>query len=298
MSIIGQWLRRQTGGKLTPGPITVAEQAARGISAGSLKYDFSLVACARWEAANIQEWVEYHKSIGFSHVYLYCNDDDPIPLFHAVAPYSYGNDPFITFLHWPIVGQQVEIYLHFLKTFRHETGWFSFLDIDEFFVLKGVNNITRFMRKYEGHADCLYFNWMLYGNNGKVRRDDGATLTSYVRRGRGVNSHTKMLCRSDCIDPMAIEQGHAMGRGAFHHFMDNYKLPGVRCRDVLLRVNRRIRRQFPRERGAVRQPRGLRRRCPGTRLRRPFSVPLRGGFHPPLAPRRLRRPGRDVAVGV
>ena len=66
------------------------------------------------------------------------------PLFRAVAPYAYGADPFITFQYWPAVGQQIEIYLHFLKTFKHETEWFSFLDIDEFFVLKGVDNIAAF----------------------------------------------------------------------------------------------------------------------------------------------------------
>ena len=131
-------------------------------------------------------------------------------------------------------GQQIEIYLHFLKTFKHETAWFSFLDIDEFLVLKGVDNIARFMREYEMQVDCLYFNWVVYGNSGKVRREDGPTLTSYLRREATPDGHTKMLCRSAAIDAAAIERGYAMGRGAFHHFLDNYRLPGVRCRDVLL----------------------------------------------------------------
>jgi hypothetical protein len=231
MSPIGQWFQRLAGGKQTSGPAA----AARGIPAATTsKYDFSLVACARWEAADIQEWVEYHRSIGFSHVYLYSNDEDPIPLFRAVAPYTTGNDPFVTFLHWPVIGQQAEIYLHFLATFRHDTKWYSFLDIDEFFVLKGVDNIARFMQDYEPHVDCLYFNWVLFGNNGKVRRDDSPTLTSYLRRARGLDPHTKLLCRSACIDPASIEHGPAAARTTFHHFIDNYKLPGVRCRDVLL----------------------------------------------------------------
>ncbi|HEX3576687.1 MAG TPA: glycosyltransferase family 2 protein [Rhodopila sp.] len=195
------------------------------------KHRFSLVACARWEETQIQEWVEYHKSIGFDHIYLYSNDDDPLPLFRAIAPYAYGADPFITFRHWPHVGEQVEIYLHFLDTFKDETEWFSFLDIDEFFVLKRVATIAEFMREHETQVDCLYFNWLIYGNCGKLRRDDGPTLTSYVRRASRVDAHTKMLCRSAAIDAAAIRQN--AGRAAFWHFLDHFDLPGVRCRDVL-----------------------------------------------------------------
>jgi hypothetical protein len=195
------------------------------------KHRFSLVACARWEETQIQEWVEYHKSIGFDHVYLYSNDDDPAPLFRAIAPYAYGPDPFITFRHWLAIGEQTEIYLHFLDTFKQETDWFSFLDIDEFFVLKHIDNISAFMRDYEAGVDCLYFNWLIYGNCGKVRRDDRPTLTSYLRRARKVDAHTKMICRSAAIDPAAIRQ--RLGRAAFWHFLDNFELPGLRCRDVL-----------------------------------------------------------------
>jgi hypothetical protein len=195
------------------------------------KHRFSLVACARWEETQIQEWVEYHKSIGFDHIYLYSNDDDPTALFQAVAPYAYGQDPFVTFQYWPAVGQQIEIYLHFLQTFKHETEWFSFLDIDEFFVLKGLNSIPAFMLEYEATVDCLYFNWVIYGNSGRLRREQGPTLTSYLRRAQKPDCHTKMLCRSASIDAAAIQQNP--GRGAFWHFLDNYHIQGLRCRDVL-----------------------------------------------------------------
>ncbi|WP_428485575.1 glycosyltransferase family 2 protein [Rhodopila sp.] len=197
------------------------------------KHKFSLVACARWEEKHIQEWVEYHKSIGFDHIYLYSNDEDPAELFRAVAPYVHGFDPFVTFRHWPHIGEQPQIYLHFLKTFKHETEWFSFLDIDEFFVLKGLDDIFAFMLDHEARVDCLYFNWVIYGNSNKVRREDGPTLTSYLRRAGVVDTHTKMLCRAAAVDAALVQQGLEAGRGAFWHFLDNYKLPGVRCRDVL-----------------------------------------------------------------
>jgi Glycosyl transferase family 2 len=197
------------------------------------RYKYSLVACARWEETQIQEWIEYHRSIGFDHVYLYSNDDDPSATFKAVSPYLHGRDPFVTFRHWPIVGQQAEMYFHFLETFKHETEWFSFLDIDEFFVLRGSDDICDFMRDYRSKVDCLYFHWVIYGNSDKLQRDDGPTLISYPRRTARVNVHTKMLCRSAAIEAALVRQGQSHGRGAFWHFLDNYKLPAVRCRDVL-----------------------------------------------------------------
>ena len=207
------------------------------------KYRFSLVACARWEETQVQEWVEYHKSIGFDHIYLYSNDAYPAPLFQAVAPYAYGANPFVTFRHWPRAGEQIEIYLHFLDTFRAETEWFSFLDIDEFLVLKRVDNIAAFMRVYEARVDCLYLNWLIYGHNGNVRRGDKPTLTSYPRRARHLDAHTKMICRSASVDPALLRA--RMGAAAFWHFLDNYHLPGVRCHDVLMRPMEGYSADFP-----------------------------------------------------
>ncbi len=197
------------------------------------RYRFALVACARWEETVIQEWVAYHRSIGFEHIYLYSNDDDPEPLFRAVAPWVIGPDPFITFRHWPVVGQQMEMYLHFLETFKAETEWFSFLDIDEFFVFKGINNVAAFMRGYTGGVDCLYFNWLNYGHCGRVTRASGQTLLSHVRHADRLDVHTKHLCRSAAVDAAAVRLGYLSGCGAFHHFLDNYLLDGLRCADVL-----------------------------------------------------------------
>ncbi|MBS0640562.1 MAG: glycosyltransferase family 2 protein [Proteobacteria bacterium] len=197
------------------------------------RHKFSLVACARWEEAYIQEWIEYHQSIGFDHIYLYSNDDDPAPLISAVSPYLHGDKPFVTLRHWRHIGEQPQIYLHFLETFREETEWFSFLDIDEFFTLKGVDDIYAFMLDYQSSTDCLYFNWVQYGHSFKQQRDDLPVLTSYLWRAAGPADATKLLCRASSVPAELVRDGLARGRGAFWHFLDNYNLPDVRCRDVL-----------------------------------------------------------------
>ncbi|HVZ06861.1 glycosyltransferase family 2 protein [Rhodopila sp.] len=197
------------------------------------RHTYALVACARWEEAYIREWIEYHRAIGFDHIYLYSNDDDPAPLFSAVSAYLYGRDPFVTFRHWPVLGDQRRIYLHFLATFKQDTEWFCFLDIDEFIVLKDIDDIGVFMRDYRDHVDCLYFHWAVFGNTFRKHRSAGSALMTYLFRAHFINPHTKMLCRSAAIDAAAVRKGLDDGFGAFWHFLDNYHLPGVRCRDVL-----------------------------------------------------------------
>ena len=48
-------------------------------------YATSIVACARWEDPYVAEWVTYHLDLGFDHIYLHCNDDDPAPFKATLA---------------------------------------------------------------------------------------------------------------------------------------------------------------------------------------------------------------------
>ncbi|TLU73856.1 glycosyltransferase family 2 protein [Lichenicoccus roseus] len=196
------------------------------------KHKFSLVACARWEEAAILEWLDYHKSIGFDHVYLWSNDDDPATLREAVAPHLCGVDPFLTFNHWPARGKQGEIYERFVAEFAIETEWFCFLDIDEFLVLKGIDNIHRFMQPLENEFGCIYFNWLNYGPNGRPRREPGSVLLGHTRRSRSLDFHTKNIIRSSLVTIAEIRAGNLAGALAYFHFWHDYKLAGLRIGDA------------------------------------------------------------------
>lgn len=197
------------------------------------RHAHALVACARQEDARIQEWVEYHRSIGFDHVYLYCNDDEPCALLKAAGSYLLGPDPFITFRHWPAAGQRAEMFLHFLATFKDEADWFAFLDIDEFLVLKDGGDVAGFMLPFHASADCVYFNGFNYGSNGKVHRDDSPVLLSHLRRAAEPDPRTRMICRSSAVDASAVAAGHGQGGGDFWSALDGYGIAGLRCVNVL-----------------------------------------------------------------
>lgn len=160
------------------------------------KYKISLVACARWETRYISEWLSYHKSIGIDHVYLYCNDDDPIEFYTQVLPFLEGDNPFVTFIHYPKKGLQFQMYFHFNRKYMPETEWFMFLDIDEFFCIRSFEGAHSFLETFPQDMDALYINWCSFGHNGHKTRPDGSVLLNYTRREDGVTPFTKVIVKS------------------------------------------------------------------------------------------------------
>lgn len=150
------------------------------VSSRRPKYKSAIAACARWESDSILEWVTYHKSLGFDHIYLYCNDDDPLELYERLCPLIVGDSPFVTFIYYPFVGLQTAMYKHFLRTAAQDTEWFIFLDIDEFIALKQHPDIHAFIRDYGKDSDAVYLNWIFFGNNGHVTRPTGSVLAQYI----------------------------------------------------------------------------------------------------------------------
>ena len=194
---------------------------------------WSVVTTARWEAPYIAEWLAYHQAIGFDHVYLYCNDEDPGELYTAAAGWIEGPDPFVTFLHCPHQGQQWWMILNWLQTRKDETEWVAFLDVDEFLSLRRDADVGAFLRR-RPEADCVYFYWAMFGHMGWAERPPGSVLRQYVRREAGLNPWTKTLTRTAAIDPSLLR---TEVRGAIvhpHHGWDRkFSRPGLRSVDVL-----------------------------------------------------------------
>ena len=197
------------------------------------RHKFSLVACVRWEEDDIVEWIEYHRAIGIEHFYIYSNDDSPVTLLKVLAPYLFRPDSIITFRHWPIPGQQPQIYFHFLQNFKHETEWFCFLDIDEFLVFKTTNSIQRFMSRFEQTHDAVYLNWLIYGNNHLAERDRDSVLFAYTRRSRGINHHTKVITRAAAVDAADVERRFLSGKIGFWHFWNDYGFEPARLTNAI-----------------------------------------------------------------
>ncbi|MCB5943638.1 glycosyltransferase family 2 protein [Acidocella sp. KAb 2-4] len=162
----------------------------------TLKHRFAICACARWETPYIVEWLNYYRDLGFGHVYLYCNDDDPGPFYERVLPFTQGAAPFVTFHHHPHQGQQFEMYAHFLRHHLAETEWVSFFDIDEFLRLPPGQDIAAFMARFAPEVECVLFNWVFFGPNGHKIPPEGLVLENFTRREAALHPHTKFAARS------------------------------------------------------------------------------------------------------
>jgi hypothetical protein len=164
------------------------------------RYQHAIVACARWESEYLAEWLVYHRQVGFDHAYIYCNDDDPAECYERLLPFIVGPDPFVSFVYFPFVGLQGEMYKHFLRTHLYETGWFIFLDVDEFIVFRQEGTVANFLAKRLDHADMIFLNWLVFGHSGFKVRPRGSVLLNYTMRANTVHHYTKVLTRAQALD--------------------------------------------------------------------------------------------------
>lgn len=199
------------------------------------KYEYSIMTCCRWEYNNISEWVSYYKSIGFDHIYLYCNDDDPRDLYSNCLPFMSNENSFITFVHYAEVGNQFGMILDFLKRFKHETKWISFLDCDEFLLLRNINNIKKFMENFQQN-DAVYFNWSMFGTNSFEKRPEGSVLLNYFYRENILHPLTKVVSKTEIYSEEWIKTNEECidtdPDDSIHHGISSY-LTDFNCVNVL-----------------------------------------------------------------
>ena len=170
------------------------------------QYECALVSCARWEAESVVEWLNFHRSIGFDHAFLYCNDDDPVEFFEAVTPFV--DSGFVHFYHHPIQGQQEAMLTHFLRNHATECEWFAFFDLDEFLLLRHQDTVTEFLKTFEIPPDAVHFNTLNAGHNGHLTRPKGSVIENFPRRKDEVEGFTKCLVRSAAYDPSRLDDAY------------------------------------------------------------------------------------------
>jgi hypothetical protein len=204
--------------------------SVRPREASTIVFRYSIVACARWETPYIAEWLAYYEALGFQHIYLYCNDDDPAELRAAISVATRHNPGFVSFTHFPGQGLQAEMYVAAMDQARRTSEWVTFLDVDEFLVLRNCDDIHKFMQPFYGTTDSVHFNWVYFGNSGFVERPPGSVLRQYTRRNASVNATTKHLTRTALLDrDRLLHPAHP----PFWHALANSVWSGCRRVNVL-----------------------------------------------------------------
>jgi hypothetical protein len=156
-----------------------------------------IVCIAKLESDYIEEWVKYHLALGFSHIFIYDNEDVPtyenqlqeyndnITVVHAP-----GND-------YPQGPIQYLILHHFVVNFcRHDITHIAHIDIDEFIVLKQHANISDFIQEYiTDDYDCagIGMNWRIFGSSGLTEQTNKPVTESFTMCESMGNKHIKTI---------------------------------------------------------------------------------------------------------
>lgn len=124
----------------------------------------AIQAICKNETPYLNEYVNYHLSIGFDHIYIYDNDST-IPVRETIKDILN-----VSVIDFPGQGRQIESQNHMLKHYGNLYDWVAMIDVDEFIVPKKYTNIKDVLSNYLSFGG-LGVNWMMFGTSGLIDRD-------------------------------------------------------------------------------------------------------------------------------
>jgi len=131
------------------------------------KYKISICGIFKNEAPFLKEWIEFHEMIGIEHFYLYNNNSEDD---YRTVLNPYIERGLVTLIEWPYNQGQIKAYKHFYDSFRQETQWVSFLDIDEFFCPRYDISLLDWLKKNDKYPVLLIY-WRMFGTSAHLHHN-------------------------------------------------------------------------------------------------------------------------------
>lgn len=133
-------------------------------------YQFGIVVFIHQDDDSIIEWINYHKNIGFNHIYIYYDGDEPLEFYRRILPFMDKSKGFVTFHYYQFKNTPQSLYFHFIRNHSHETKWHLILDNNDILYLNNNDvlylhekkTIADFVKTFP-NVDAIYFNLLLYG---------------------------------------------------------------------------------------------------------------------------------------
>lgn len=151
----------------------------------------AVVCCiAKDEEPYIDEWVQYHLLLGFSHVYIYDNSD--------TNTLREKQSSSVTVIHFPGRGQQLKAYDNFASIYKKQHKWVAIIDCDEFIVLKNHATILEFLKEYNQYSS-IGLNWRIFGTSFEHEYRDEPVTKRFTYCSKEPNYHVKCISKIDSI---------------------------------------------------------------------------------------------------
>lgn len=140
-----------------------------------------ICAIAKNENAYLYEWAAYHLALGFSHIYLYDNNDiDGECINDVFASTEIQNK--ITII--DVRGQKyIQKHIYNLCYQQMQFDWCAFIDIDEFIVLENHLNISEFLNAFNAY-ESIHLNWKCFGDSGLVSYEQRDVMLRFNKSWR------------------------------------------------------------------------------------------------------------------
>jgi hypothetical protein len=134
----------------------------------------AIFTIARMENDYILEWVNYHLNIGFDKIFLFDNNYSGEDTFEDILSDYIRNGTVQVIDIRNKFAMQEASYNYALKNLCYEYNWNAFIDVDEFITFKKSKDAKTFFNdeKFK-NTDIIFLNWMLYGDDGKIRKENG-----------------------------------------------------------------------------------------------------------------------------
>jgi hypothetical protein len=172
-----------------------------------------IVLCAiiRNEAANLLEWIAFHRVIGVDH-FIFLDNESTDATRYILRPLESAG--IITLVPWQTkerylnfelesIGPQVPGYALALDIVRYARvwEWVGFIDLDEFLVPTTNATLLECLASVP-NAAAIGINWHVFGSNYHIDRPSGNVIDNYTRRAHtnfAANKHVKTIARVDKI---------------------------------------------------------------------------------------------------
>lgn len=147
-----------------------------------------LCTILKQEQLYVDEWLEYHRYLGYDFAELYDNSDEPSPYLAGLHE-KYGN--FVNVIHYPGSGMQRHAYRSCVKRYSDNNTWGSFIDVDEFVVLRNHNSIKEFLHDVAPDGGAVVLNWSVFGSNNTMKYHPGPVLARFIQTTPKADRHVK-----------------------------------------------------------------------------------------------------------